>query len=113
MRPSSATITLLLGVLCAGLPALPARADMGPCRLDANEELTCGARPGAAGQLLVGVESARAHIGARGQSGQAGAQDAEQEGDRCARWPHAGRKEGRLLRRLHALLALVLAAPEH
>ena len=48
MRPFSATITLLLGVLCAGLPALPARADMGPCRLDANEELTCGIGAGAA-----------------------------------------------------------------
>ena len=48
MRPPSATITLLLGVLCAGLPALPARADMGPCRLDANEELTCGIGAGAA-----------------------------------------------------------------
>src|SRR5450759_442890 len=48
MRPFSATITLLLGLLCAGLPALPARADMGPCRLDANEELTCGIGAGAA-----------------------------------------------------------------
>ena len=45
MKPPSATVTLLLGVLCA---ALPARADMGPCRLDANEELTCGIGAGAA-----------------------------------------------------------------
>jgi len=48
MTSPGATITLLLGVLCAGLPALPARADMGPCRLDANEELTCGIGAGAA-----------------------------------------------------------------
>ena len=45
MKPRGATITLLLGVLCA---ALPARAELGPCRLDANEELTCGAGAGAA-----------------------------------------------------------------
>jgi len=45
MTTRGATITLLLGVLCA---ALPARAEMGPCRLDANEELTCGAGAGAA-----------------------------------------------------------------
>jgi hypothetical protein len=45
MTAPGATITLLLGVLCA---ALPARADMGPCRLDANEELTCGIGAGAA-----------------------------------------------------------------
>jgi len=45
MTSPGATITLLLGVLCA---ALPARAEMGPCRLDANEELTCGAGAGAA-----------------------------------------------------------------
>jgi hypothetical protein len=45
MTSPGATITLLLGVLCA---ALPARAEMGPCKLDANEELTCGAGAGAA-----------------------------------------------------------------
>ena len=45
MTTRGATITLLLGVLCA---ALPARAEMGPCKLDANEELTCGAGAGAA-----------------------------------------------------------------
>jgi len=45
MTSRGATITLLLGVLCA---ALPARAEMGPCKLDANEELTCGAGAGAA-----------------------------------------------------------------
>ena len=48
MTSPGATITLLLGVLCAGLPALPARADMGPCRLDANEEMICGIGAGAA-----------------------------------------------------------------
>jgi hypothetical protein len=45
MRPPSATIILLLGVLCA---ALPARAEMGPCKLDATEDLTCGTGVGAA-----------------------------------------------------------------
>src|SRR5450631_3062061 len=45
MTSPGATIGILLGVLCT---ALPARAEMGPCRLDANEELTCGAGVGAA-----------------------------------------------------------------
>jgi hypothetical protein len=45
MMTRGATITFLLGVLCA---ALPARAEMGPCKLDANEVLTCGAGAGAA-----------------------------------------------------------------
>jgi hypothetical protein len=45
MTTRGATITLLLGVLCA---ALPARAEMGPCKLDANEELTCGTGAGVA-----------------------------------------------------------------
>ena len=45
MTARGATITLLLGVLCA---VLPARAEMGPCKLDANEELTCGSGVGAA-----------------------------------------------------------------
>jgi hypothetical protein len=44
MATRGAIITLLLGLLAA----LPARAEMGPCRLDAIEDLQCGTGAGAA-----------------------------------------------------------------
>ena len=45
MTARGATIVLLLGMFCW---ALPARAQIGPCRLDVNEDLQCGSGAGAA-----------------------------------------------------------------
>jgi hypothetical protein len=52
MRATGPTI-LLFGLFCC---ALPARAEIGPCRLDANEDLQCGTGAGAA-RVIDGTQS--------------------------------------------------------
>src|SRR5674476_917725 len=90
MRPSSATITLLLGVLCAGLPALPARADMGPCRLDPNEEATCGHGGRATGRPRVRVKATRPKKEGEATGCPPGVSGAARGGGSCAKRPQAG-----------------------